>query len=128
MAILTGDLAFALANRLAASLPAATRQVWNDMLTELTAGQFLDLSGGARHDRSPVLARTIARLKSGRYTVTGPLRLGATLAGHTLPTALERYGDLIGEAFRSRGAWPRRRGQHVGSSTPPRSNPTSFMR
>jgi geranylgeranyl diphosphate synthase, type I len=121
VAILTGDLAFALANRLIGTLPGRARQVWAGMVQELTAGQFLDLTGAARQDRSAEVARTIAVLKSGRYTVTGPLRFGAALAGRTeLPKALARYGDLVGEAFQLRddllGVFgdPRRTGKPVG--------------
>jgi geranylgeranyl diphosphate synthase type I len=102
-ATLAGDLAFALACRLAADLPLSTRGVWNRLIQELTAGQFLDLAGAARRDRSVELARTVARLKSGRYTVSGPLRLGAALVSSApLDPALVRYGELVGEAFQLR--------------------------
>jgi geranylgeranyl diphosphate synthase, type I len=103
MALLTGDLAFAIASRLAAALPAPAVAVWSRMVDELVLGQFLDLAGAARRDRSAEVARTTALLKSGQYTVTDPLRLGAALAGvPELPTALARYGDLVGEAFQLR--------------------------
>jgi geranylgeranyl diphosphate synthase type I len=102
-AVLVGDLAFAMANRLASALNPAARQVWSRLVTELTAGQFLDLAGTARRDRSETTALKISRLKSGRYTVTGPLRLGAALDGTAeLAPDLERYGDLVGEAFQLR--------------------------
>jgi geranylgeranyl diphosphate synthase, type I len=100
VALLTGDLAFAVASRLAATLPAAALRVWRRMVDELVAGQFLDLAGAVRQDRSAEVARTTTLLKSGRYTVTGPLSLGAALAGlPELPPGLSRYGDLVGEAF-----------------------------
>jgi geranylgeranyl diphosphate synthase, type I len=103
VALLAGDLAFAIASRLAAALPAPALAVWSRMVDELVRGQFLDLAGTARQDRSPEVARTTALLKSGRYTVTGPLRLGAALAGLPhLPDGLSRYGDLVGEAFQLR--------------------------
>jgi geranylgeranyl diphosphate synthase, type I len=121
VAMLTGDYAFALASRLVATLPRRTRLVWGVVVDELTAGQFLDLTGAARWDRSAEVARTTAVLKSGRYTVTGPLRLGAALAGlDGLPDGLARYGDLVGEAFQLRddllGVFgdPRRTGKPVG--------------
>jgi geranylgeranyl diphosphate synthase type I len=102
-AMLAGDLAFALAGRLAAELPRSTGPVWNRLIQELTAGQFLDLAGAARRDRSVELARTVARLKSGRYTVTGPLRLGAALVSDApLDPALAQFGELVGEAFQLR--------------------------
>jgi len=100
IALLTGDLAFAMASRIAAGLPGHAKQVWRQMVDELVAGQFLDLAGAARQDRSPEVARTTTLLKSGRYTVTRPLSLGAALAGlPELPQGLARYGDLVGEAF-----------------------------
>jgi geranylgeranyl diphosphate synthase type I len=100
MALLTGDLAFAVASRIAAGLPGRALSVWREMVDELVIGQFLDLAGAARQDRSGEVARTTTLLKSGRYTVTGPLRLGAVLAGlPELPLGLSRYGDLVGEAF-----------------------------
>jgi geranylgeranyl diphosphate synthase type I len=102
VAMLTGDLAFALACRLAAALPEKAQPAWNELISELTAGQFLDLAGAARTDRSAALASLIARLKSGRYTVAGPLRLGAAIAGKQVPAGLGRYGELVGEAFQLR--------------------------
>ncbi|HYX58020.1 MAG TPA: polyprenyl synthetase family protein [Streptosporangiaceae bacterium] len=103
MALLVGDLAFAVASRLAAALPGPALMVWRRMVDELVLGQFLDLAGAARQDRSLEVARTTALLKSGQYTVTGPLRLGAALTGAPqLPPGLARYGDLVGEAFQLR--------------------------
>jgi len=100
VALLTGDFAFAVAGRLAAVLPAAALRVWHRMVDELVLGQFLDLAGAARQDRSREVARTTTLLKAGRYTVTGPLSLGVALAGLSeMPSGLSRYGDLVGEAF-----------------------------
>jgi geranylgeranyl diphosphate synthase type I len=119
-AILTGDLALMMAYRLAAELPAAARAVWNEVLSELTAGQFLDLTAAARGDRSEATAHAVARLKSARYTVTGPMRLGAAVCGRELPEGVRDYGDLIGEAFQLRddllGVFgsPERTGKPVG--------------
>jgi geranylgeranyl diphosphate synthase type I len=121
MALLAGDLAFAIASRLATALPAPALAVWRRMVDQLVLGQFLDLAGTARQDRSHDVARTIAVLKSGQYTVTGPLRLGAALAGVPgLPAGLSCYGDLVGEAFQLRddllGMFgdPQRTGKPVG--------------
>jgi len=121
VAMLTGDLAFALAGRLAAGLPGPALTAWQRMVDELVVGQSLDLAGAARRDRSIEVARTTTVLKSGRYTVTGPLRLGAALAGlPELPPGLARYGDLVGEAFQLSddllGAFgdPQRTGKPVG--------------
>jgi geranylgeranyl diphosphate synthase type I len=121
VALLVGDLAFAVASRLAAGLPAPALTEWQRIVDELVLGQFLDLAGTARRDRSVEVARTTTLLKSGRYTVTGPLRLGTALAGlPELPPGLSCYGDLVGEAFQLRddllGVFgdPRRTGKPVG--------------
>jgi geranylgeranyl diphosphate synthase type I len=121
MALLAGDLAFSIASRLAAALPAPAVAIWSRMVDELVLGQFLDLAGAARQDRSPEVAGATTLLKSGQYTVTSPLRLGAALAGVAeLPAELVRYGDLTGEAFQLRddllGVFgdPRQTGKPVG--------------
>jgi geranylgeranyl diphosphate synthase, type I len=121
LALLAGDLAFSVASRLAAALPAPAVTVWSRMVDELVLGQFLDLAGSARQDRSREVAGATALLKSGQYTVTSPLRLGAALNGiPELPPDLVRYGDLTGEAFQLRddllGVFgdPRQTGKPVG--------------
>jgi geranylgeranyl diphosphate synthase, type I len=121
MALLAGDLAFSVASRLAAALPAPAVTIWSRMVDELVLGQFLDLAGSARQDRSREVAGATTMLKSGQYTVTSPLRLGAVLGGvQELPADLVRYGDLAGEAFQLRddllGVFgdPRRTGKPVG--------------
>lgn len=111
IAILVGDLALAEAAGLAATLPAAMRPVWRQMVIELVAGQRQDLTGTAAGCRDLPVARRIATLKSGRYTVQRPLELGATAAGAPDPvlTRLRRYGQSVGEAFALRddilGLW-----------------------
>jgi geranylgeranyl diphosphate synthase, type I len=121
MALLAGDLAFSVASRLAAALPAPAVTIWSRMVDELVLGQFLDLAGSARQDRSRDVACATTVLKSGQYTATSPLRLGAALGGvPELPAELVRYGDLAGEAFQLRddllGVFgdPRRTGKPVG--------------
>ena len=121
MALLAGDLAFSVASRLAAALPAPAVAIWSRMVDELVLGQFLDLAGSARQDRSRDVACATTVLKSGQYTVTSPLRLGAATGGlPELPAELVRYGDLAGEAFQLRddllGVFgdPRRTGKPVG--------------
>jgi len=101
MAILVGDLAFTLANRLVGTLPMPVQQVWHDMCSELVLGQYLDLAGAANRSRCEAYATQVAALKSGRYTVVRPLQLGAALAGGSPATieALSAYGEPIGAAF-----------------------------
>ena len=71
---------------------------------ELAIGQYLDLHQAGRNQRSYAEVMRVARLKSGSYTVTGPLVLGARLAGAdgAVQHALTRYGGAIGTAFQLR--------------------------
>jgi geranylgeranyl diphosphate synthase, type I len=115
VAILAGDLAFALSDTLllASGFPpgriAAATGILHDMRVRAVAGQFLDLSGAGR----PVLGagspnadevRRIARLKTAAYSVEGPLLLGATLGGggEDLERRLRAYGVSVGEALQLR--------------------------
>jgi geranylgeranyl diphosphate synthase type I len=72
---------------------------------DMAVGQFLDVSGEARSDQRS--GRLAANLKGGRYTVTGPLLMGADLASEgridgDLLRALLAFGEPLGEAFQLR--------------------------
>lgn len=121
-AILLGDLALTEAARLASGLPSNMHSVWTTMLIELLLGQSIDLKAAASPHRVASDAREISRLKSGSYTITRPLELGALAAGATSETVsvLRRYGEKAGEAFQLRddflGIWgdPQRTGKPSG--------------
>ncbi|MGV1009400.1 MAG: polyprenyl synthetase family protein [Dermatophilaceae bacterium] len=122
VAILLGDLALSEATLLVADAAPAVQALWRRMTVELVQGQLLDVTQAASRQRDMAAARRIARLKSGRYTITRPLQLGALTAGGSasLVALLERYGDLLGEAFAVRddilGVWgdPARTGKPAG--------------
>lgn len=108
VAILVGDLAAELAAHLlrtsgfpAERLVAATAR-YDAMVLALAAGQFLDLDPASRGSLDASLR--VARLKSGAYSVEGPLAIGAALAGATpaVDAALAAYGRALGEAFQLR--------------------------
>lgn len=101
MAVLVGDLAFALAHRLVAGLPPAAQGVWQQMCSELVLGQYLDMRGAASGDQTVANTRSVSTLKSARYTVVRPLLLGAAVAGglERLQAAYTAYGTPLGEAF-----------------------------
>ena len=111
MAILLGDLAHLLADKLASELPAPLREVWFELCLELIAGQRADLTGAAAGRRDLAHAEYVATTKSGRYTITRPLQLGALAAGGSpeTVTSLTDYGDALGQAFALRddvlGVW-----------------------
>jgi len=107
MAILVGDVSAVWADGLLltsgfspdALVPALV--VYHDMREEMAVGQSLDV-GGAAGD--PPVARRAAALKGGTYTVEGPLRIGAALAGGSSAAreSLSRFGRPLGEAFQLR--------------------------
>ncbi len=108
-AVVAGDLAFVWADQLLDRLDCPidigrrVRSIFSLLRTEVITGQYLDirLAGSPATRRQ---AATIALLKSGRYTVTRPLEIGAALAGVDWETsaALRRYGDAAGVAFQLR--------------------------
>lgn len=111
LAILLGDLAHTIADRMVDPLPGELRAQWYDLCIELMTGQRADLTGAAAGRLDMAHADHIARLKSGCYTIERPLRLGATAAGADERTchSLVRYGRHVGRAFALRddqlGIW-----------------------
>ena len=87
----------------------ATRTLFDDMQTEVTVGQYLDVLAqavpwGADLDADEARARAVIRSKSARYSVEHPLALGAALAGASADAlaAVPTYGLPLGEAFQLR--------------------------
>lgn len=123
IAILMGDLAFAHAAHLMTKVPTGCAEIFFELCAELMVGQYLDIEASAR---GPVPGREIANqiteLKTARYTVEGPLLLGAAVAGRVeeLRPYLAGYGRPLGHAFQLRddllGAFgdPARTGKPVG--------------
>ncbi|MFJ8074369.1 polyprenyl synthetase family protein [Streptomyces sp. NPDC096176] len=109
-AVLAGDLALAWADDLLADVALSTphgprlHREWQAMRTEMVAGQYLDMRAQATGSTAVDEARTIAILKSARYTVERPLALGASLAGADARTmeALRAAGRGVGLAFQLR--------------------------
>jgi geranylgeranyl diphosphate synthase, type I len=109
-AILLGDLCLVWSDELlhSSGLDAMTlaraRPVFDEMRTEVTVGQYLDMHTQATGDTSPARASLVARYKSAKYTVERPLLLGAAVAGGTpgIVRAYSGYGLPLGEAFQLR--------------------------
>lgn len=103
LAILAGDIACAIGWELLVSAPFPAHRlrealaVYAQMHFDVVCGQQLDLLGHAD------VALT-HRLKTGSYTVRGPLRLGALLADANAAQqdALDRFGEPLGIAFQLR--------------------------
>ena len=108
VAVLVGDLAAVLADELLLAsgfpperlMPALRR--YGLMREQVAAGQLLDLRGEA--EAGERRARAVAALKTGAYTVEGPLHVGAILAGGSqeLLERLSAYARPLGEAFQLR--------------------------
>ncbi|MFE9749584.1 polyprenyl synthetase family protein [Saccharothrix saharensis] len=111
LAILAGDLCFTWTDEMLDRADIdqrrwrAVRSLLHTMRTELIAGQLLDLGGDPRSPADPVRSawRTI-RLKTARYTVELPLRIGVALAGGdaALMRVCGAYGRPVGEAYQLR--------------------------
>ncbi|MCC6555240.1 MAG: polyprenyl synthetase family protein [Polyangiaceae bacterium] len=103
-AILASDLTWGLAVRALAEAPAAASAVLAAIRVlcrvhdDVVVGQHLDVLGRAED------VEQMHALKTGSYTVRGPLLLGATLAGAGEETlaALERWAAPVGVAFQLR--------------------------
>lgn len=109
-AILLGDLCLSWADELllTSGVPAehlkAAKRVYDEMRTELMAGQYLDLLEQARGGGSVERAMRVVRFKSAKYTIERPLHMGAALAGAdaAVMAAYSGYGLPLGEAFQLR--------------------------
>lgn len=77
--------------------------VYSRMRRQVIAGQYLDLEAAHTQIDEP-LARRIAVLKSGSYSIEQPLLMGACLAGADAGALreLSAFGRPLGEAFQLR--------------------------
>jgi geranylgeranyl diphosphate synthase, type I len=109
-AVLLGDLVLVWSDELlhasgvALEDLARARPVFDEMRTEVTVGQYLDVLTQATGDTSLERAGKVARYKSAKYTVERPLLLGAALAGAPpeITAAYSAFGLPLGEAFQLR--------------------------
>lgn len=101
IAILAGDLAFALAHRQLRYANESTLVLWDEAVVELVQGQRLDLVFAAEGRFDAASTRRVAQAKSGSYTVTRPLQIGAAIAtpDRVGPDWLQDYGRHVGDAF-----------------------------
>lgn len=110
IAVLLGDLVAVLADDAFATMDparvdvAAGHRAFSLLRREVMAGQVLDVTVAASRDADVARALKVATLKSGRYSVTRPLEVGATLAGADpdLLAVLGPMGDALGVAFQLR--------------------------
>ena len=109
VAILVGDLALVLADAAFMSSGFSPSELmkafgpYSRMRQEVIGGQYLDVVDQSG-EPDEALARRIAVLKSGRYSIEEPLAIGAALAGDTegVVDSLLAFGEPLGEAFQLR--------------------------
>lgn len=111
--ICLGDIGYFLAVRLlsesrfSAERKSEALRMFAQGMLETALGQMLDIElphlafhpGGGKLKRADAL--TVFRLKTARYTIVGPLKLGMVLggAGEELLDQVERFGEALGIAF-----------------------------
>ncbi len=113
--ILIGDLALVWAANMARSGGQSIGElerflaVFDEMQSELMAGQFLDIHEQALGTHSVERSLKVARFKSAKYSIERPLHCGIALAlphdaarAEELSTHLSAYGLPLGEAFQLR--------------------------
>jgi geranylgeranyl diphosphate synthase type I len=109
-ALLVADLAMIAADRLLAASGFSGERLlaasgpYNLMRLDAVAGQYLDVAGPSAGVADEAAALRVGSLKSGRYTVEGPLLVGAALAGDDpgVRKALAAFGQAAGRAFQVR--------------------------
>ena len=104
-AVLTGNVAYAMADAALGDVNAEARKQWTRVRTEVNIGQYLDLLGSAarQYDEEHVLR--VMTMKTAKYTVERPLRMGAAATSTTdtsLINSLGLFGELLGIAFQMR--------------------------
>jgi geranylgeranyl diphosphate synthase, type I len=108
VALLVGDFALVLADAQLVESgfdPVAVTRCFSPysrMRKEVIVGQFMDSRLAVKSSIDEAEARNVARMKSGRYSVREPLLIGAALASDRPIAPLERFGELVGEAFQLR--------------------------
>jgi geranylgeranyl diphosphate synthase type I len=105
-AILAGDLASGWAQEAlleAEASPACVvraARAYAKINVDVVCGQLAEMTAERSAARPSV--ETVHALKTASYTVTGPLLVGASLAGATDTAGLERFGRRLGIAFQLR--------------------------
>ena len=107
IAILLGDFVAVLADDAFATMARdrvdvdAGQVAFSRLRREVMAGQVLDITVAASRDADIDRALRVATLKSGRYTVSRPMEVGAVLgrADPDLLAVIASAGDALGVAF-----------------------------
>ncbi|HJM29132.1 MAG: polyprenyl synthetase family protein [Acidimicrobiales bacterium] len=104
VAILVGDLAHVIADKLIRNVSPTVSSIWDELRLEVNIGQYLDVLSGARRTFDHAGARRILEYKTGRYSVQRPLHLGVAIAGRhdEFEDFYTDFGRPVGVAFQLR--------------------------
>ena len=104
-ALLTGNIVVSVADAALGEVNAEARKQWTRVRTEVNIGQYLDLLGSAARQFDSEHVLRVMGMKTAKYTVERPLRMGAVATGTedmVLVDALGFFGELLGIAFQMR--------------------------
>lgn len=105
-ALLAGNVALAMADAALGEVNAAARKQWTRVRIEVNLGQYMDLLGAASRDLDPERVLVMMAMKTAKYTVERPLRMGAAAAAgpdnEWIAESLSSFGELLGIAFQLR--------------------------
>jgi geranylgeranyl diphosphate synthase type I len=107
IAVIAGDLAESLGEKALVRSGFPPENVQNaleiqaDMIRDTGLGQVLDLYSEALHEWSEDMVLKVQKYKTARYTLEGPLHIGAALKGASTKQmdVLSRYAIPVGVAF-----------------------------
>ena len=104
-AVLAGNITLAMADAALGDVNAAARKQWTRVRIEVNLGQYMDLLGAASRDLEPDRIWRVMAMKTAKYTVERPLRMGAAAAGtgnEWIVETLGSFGEMLGIAFQLR--------------------------
>ena len=105
-AVLAGNITLAMADSALGDVNAAARKQWTRVRIEVNLGQYMDLLGAASRDLDPERVLVMMAMKTAKYTVERPLRMGAAAAAgpdeEWVIDSLGTFGELLGIAFQLR--------------------------
>jgi len=105
-AVLAGNITLAMADSALGEVNAAARKQWTRVRIEVNLGQYMDLLGAASRDLDPERVLVMMAMKTAKYTVERPLRMGAAAAAgpdeEWVIDSLGTFGELLGIAFQLR--------------------------
>jgi len=104
-ALLAGNIAMALADAALGEINEEARKQWVRVRNEVNIGQYMDLIGAAKGSLTPDRIWSVMAMKTAKYTVERPLRMGAAAAdpdNEGVQFSLGNFGEMLGIAFQLR--------------------------